>query len=330
MVRLSKKAAEQTKNNPESARRMASASEGQAPRFLLVSSISRGSQDRQLFGFNQGDAFHATRVSGFALPPPESSPYLLAAPAAYNRQFPDRAGVIITFDIEESGERVNETIENIALYPDLFEIPLLAFRVDYMRGYARLVAHRFGRAYELENYLLKRISHPDYLDEDTLVVICSDSRVEPPATTDGLPLAIRTLGAYVPAYDDSLEEAEQLNAFFKDWLSEESDARRIVVVVHGSFEGTGHSCGAGEASLGMEEVSGSSLPLVIETLKREAMLQEKTPPQSPEERALSIGSATLKNIKTYPAIKEADARGISHLEFSGILKMDTATNVISR
>lgn len=330
MIDLSIKTAEETKQDPESAQKMAIASKGQAPRFLLVSPIHRGSQDTRLFGFGQGDAFHATRVSGFALPPPESSPYLYAAPAAYNKQFPDKDGVIITFDLDEPSDRVNETLENIALHPDLFEIPLLAFRVDYVRGYARLVAHRFGRAYELENYLLKRISRPDYLDEETLVVICSDSRIEPPATPNGLPMAIQTLGAHIPAYDEGLEETEQLNAFFGDWLSRGSDGRRIIVVVHGSFEGAGHPCGAGETSLGTGEVFGSFLPTVIETLRREAMMHEKTPPQSPEVRVLSIGAATLENLKTYPAIREAGAHGASQIEFSDILKMDTATNVVSQ
>lgn len=329
MIDLSKKTAEETKQDSASAQKMAIASKGQAPRFLLVSPIHRGSQDTQLFGFGQGDAFHATRVSGFALPLPESSTYLYAASAAYNKQFPDNDGVIITFDFEEPTDRVNQTLENIACHPDLFEIPLLVFRVDYTRGYARLVAHRFGRAYELENYLLKRVSRPDYLDEDTLVVICSDSRIEPPVTPDGVPMAVKTLGGHVPPYDEGLEETEQLNEFFKVWLSEESDTRRIIVVVHGSFEGVGHPCGASEASLGTGEVSGRYMLPVIETLKREAMMQEKTPPQSPEDRAISIGNATLENIKTYPAIKEAGTHGTSHLEFSGILKMDTITNTIA-
>ena len=331
MIDLSKKTAEETKQDPRSAQKMATSSKGQAPRFLLVSPIHRGSQDTQLFGFGQGDAFHATRVSGFALPPPESSTYLYAAPVSYNRQFPDNDGVILTFDFEEPTDRVNETLENIAYHPDIFEIPLLVFRVDYTRGYARLVAHRFGRAYELENYLLSRVSRPDYLDEDTLVVICSDSRIEPPATPNGLPMAIKTLGGHVPPYDEGLEETGQLNEFFKVWLSEESDARRIIVVVHGSFEGAGHPCGASEASLGTGEVSvsGRYLQPVIETLKREAMMHEKTLPQSPEDRVVSIGNVTLENIKTYPAIKEAGSHGTSRLEFSGILKMDTVTNIIA-
>ncbi len=329
ITELSAKLAEDSKQNPESAEKRLQAAKGQAPRFLIISPIHRSSQDLQLFRFGQGDAFHATRVKNHILPHPDGSPFLFAGPAAYNRQFPEKTGVILTFDLEEPGEIVRASIENAAKHPDLSDIPLLAFRVNYERGDARLVAHGYDRAYELENYILKRISKPDYLDDDNLIVICSDSRVAPPVTPNGLPMAIQTLGAHVPQYDESIEETVQLNEFFEEWLSKETVERRIIVIVHGNFEGEGPSCGAAFASLNMENVTGRYLKPVIETLEQDALRIEGTKVTSPEDRVVSLGDATLENIKTYPSINDAIQRGVSHDEFMRILKMDTVTNVIS-
>ncbi|MFW9918236.1 MAG: hypothetical protein ACFFED_01440 [Candidatus Thorarchaeota archaeon] len=329
ITELSAKIAEDGKQDPEIAEKKKQAAMGQAPRFLIISPIHRSSQDLQLFRFGQGDAFHATRVRDHILPLPDASPFLFAGPAAYSKQFPEKTGVILTFDVEESGNVVRASIENAAAHPDLNDIPLLAFRVDYERGDARLVAHGFDRAYELENYILKRISRPEYVDDDTLVVICSDSRVTPPVTPNGVPMAIQTLGAHVPPFDESIEETVQLNDFFEEWLSKETVERRIIVVVHGNFEGEGPSCGAGLASLNTETVTGTFLRPVIETLERDALRFEDTKALSAEERVVSLGYATLENIKTYPSVMDAIRRGASHDEFMRVLKMDTVTNVVS-
>ncbi len=329
ITELSAKLAEDSKQDPELTDKRVKAAKGQAPRFLIVSPIHRSSQNLQLFRFGQGDAFHATRVSDHILPVPESSPFLFAGPTAYNRQFPKETGIIITFDMEETGSVVRGSIENLAQHPDLNEIPILAFRVDYLKGDARLVAHGFDRAYELENYILKRISKPDYLDSDTLVVICSDSRVAPPVTPNGVPMAIQTLGAHVPAYNEELEESVQLNEFFQDWLSKETVERRIIVVVHGNFEGEGPSCGAGLVSLDTQSVNGMYLRPVIEQIERDAKKYEPTAVDSAEDRVVSIGNATLDNIRSYPSITEALEKGLLHSEFMRVLKMDTITNVIS-
>ncbi|MDF1538394.1 MAG: hypothetical protein P1Q69_05785 [Candidatus Thorarchaeota archaeon] len=329
ITKLSIESAEESRKNPETAERMAAAEKGQAPRFLIISPIHRSSQDIQLLRFGQGDAFHATRVSGFPLLPPDSSTHLFAAPAAYNRQFPEKTGVILTFDIDESQENILASIESVSQHPDIDDIPTIALRVDYENGRARVLPHRFGRAYEVENYILKRLSRPDVLDDDTLIIICSDSRVIPPTTPNGLPMAIQTLGAHVPHYDMNIEETVQLNEFFKEWLSNETVERRIIVVVHGNFEGDGHSCGAGYASLHPETINGSYLESIIEELNHEAEMFESHKPESPEERVIAIGNATLSNIKTYPAVQDAIQRGAAHDEFMRILEMDTVTNVVS-
>ncbi|MCK5150333.1 MAG: hypothetical protein KAQ65_00770 [Candidatus Thorarchaeota archaeon] len=326
---LSMKSAEDCKKNPETAERMLAAEKGQAPRFLIISPIHRSSQDLQLLRFGQGDAFHATRVSGFPLLPPDSSPHLFAGPAAFNRQFPEKTGVILTFDIDEPQGVIRTSIESVSQHPDIDDIPIIVFRVDYETGRARVVPHKFGRTYEIENYILKRLSRPDVLDNDTLMIICSDSRVIPPITPNGLPMAIQTLGAHVPAFDATLEETQQLNEFFKEWLSNETHERRIIAVVHGNFEGDGHPCGAGDFSLHPEDVHGKYLESVIEDLKHDAEQYETKPAETPEERVIAIGTATLTNIKSYPAVRDAIDRGAAHDEFLKILKMDTVTNVVS-
>lgn len=326
---LSTKLAEERNKDPELVEKRIRAAKGQSPRFLVISPLHRSSQDLQVFKFGQGDAFHATRVKGHPLPTPDSSPFLFAGPAAYNKSFPDKTGVILTFDSEEPSDVVRKSIENAAQHPDLHDIPFLAFRIDYTKGDARPIAHGFDRAYELESYILKRISKPDSLDDDTLIIICSDSRVVPPVTPIGVPMAIQTLGAHVPAYDQSLEECKQLNGFFEDWLSREAVERRIIVVVHGNFEGEGPSCGAGSACLHAELVEGSYLRPVIEVLQRDGLRFEEKPAASPEERVVSLGYATLENIRSYPAVSDAIAKGVSHDEFMRILKMDTVTNVVS-
>jgi hypothetical protein len=329
ITQLSVKAAEEKRKHPRSAKQMQAAGQGQAPKFLVISSIHRSSQDLQLLRFAQGDAFHATRVTGFPLLPPDSEPHLFGGPAAYNRQFPEKTGVIITFDMDEPQELIHTSLESISKHPDLEDLPIIALRIDYDNVRVRLVPHRFGRTYEIENYILARISKPDALDDNTLIILCSDSRVIPPVTPLGTPMAIQTLGAHIPAFTSGLEETQQLNEFFREWLSNETQQRRIIVVVHGNFEGEGQSCGAGIASLHPEAVSGDYLKLVIDNLREEAKQQEIEPSSTPEERAIAIGNTTLSNIETYPAVQEAIRRGAAHDEFMRVLKMDTVTNVIS-
>ncbi|MHA1907004.1 MAG: hypothetical protein ACW98Y_06905 [Candidatus Thorarchaeota archaeon] len=329
ITKLSVKIAEENRTNPDTAERMRAAEEGQAPRFLIISPIHRSSQDLQVLRFGQGDAFHATRVTGFPLLPPESELHLFAGPAAYNRQFPEKTGVILTFDMDESVEIIRESIESVSKHQDIDDIPLIALRIDYETGRARLVPHKFGRNYELENYILKRISRPDMLDDDTLMILCSDSRVMPPVTPAGLPMAIQTLGAHVPAFNPDFEETRQLNEFFKEWLSNETKERRIIAVVHGNFEGDGHPCGAGDFSLHPEDVHGKYLEEVLDDLIHDAELFESKSVETPEERVISIGNATISNIKSYPAVREAIEKGAAHNEFMRILKMDTVTNVVS-
>jgi carbonic anhydrase len=329
IAQLSEKTAEDKKNNPETAERMRIAKKGQAPRFLIISPIHRSSQDLQVLRFAQGDAFHATRVSGFPLLFPEAEMHLFAGPAAYNRQVPEKTGVILTFDMDESMDIIRESIDSVSKHEDINDIPIIVLRIDYVKGTARLVPHRFGRNYEIENYILKRISQPNVLDDDTLVIVCSDSRVVPPVTPNGVPMAIQTLGAHLPVYNPDNEETLQLNEFFKEWLSNDTRERRIIAVAHGNFEGEGHHCGAGSASLHPETVHGKYLKDVIDNIVHDAGPFESEPAQTAEERVISIGNATLSNIRSYPAVQDAIENGAAHDEFMRILKMDTVTNIVS-
>jgi len=326
---LSKKLAEEGKDNPDTIERWHAAAKDQAPRFLIISSIHRSSQNLQLMQFGQGDTFHATRVCGHALPLPIESPFLFSGPAAYNKLFPEKTGVILTFDLDEPPEVVRTSIEHARKHPDLDDIPILAFRIDYEAGRGRLVPHGYGRTYEIENYILNRFSRPDVVDDNILVLICSDSRVSPPVTPHGVPMAIQTLGAHIPAFNPNLLETVQLNTFLNEWLAKEYLERRIIVVVHGNFEGEGPPCGAGEASLSPQSITGEILQPIIESLARSASKFESVQANTPEERVVSLGSATIENLKRYPAVIMAIEKGASHDEFMRVLKMDTVTNVVS-
>jgi len=248
MAEISDKLERQRKDDPKLLAKMQVAAQGQAPRFLLVSQIHRGTQDLQLLGLEQGDAFHGTRVSGHALLSPGKSPVLFAGPAAYNGIFPQKDGVVITFDKDEPQDRIRESLVNLAEHPGLSEIPIIALSIDYGPGHAQAISHSFHRNRSVEEMFVSRCIMPERCDESVLVLLCSDSRVQPPSTPVGIPYAIQTLGAYVPKYIGADDETMQLNNFFSDWLSTDASEKRIVIVEHGGFTQEEPPCGAGQAT----------------------------------------------------------------------------------
>lgn len=327
LVELAGKLAEERKKDPELSALMTEAAHGQAPRFLMISPITRSSQDLQLFNMRRGDTFHGTRVPNEPLLPPSESPILFAGPASYNHWFPEHRGVIITFDLEESEEIIRKTLDNVVKHPDIVGLPLIVFRVNYEHGSARIIVHGKGRNYEMENWLLSQIKRPDRLDSESLVLICSDSRVQPPVTPKGLPMAIQSLGGYLPRYSGSQDETYQLNNFFDTWLSKEMHDPHILIIAHGNFEGEGPSCGASEASLNPARIPDSLLREVILELENAARSYEPTPAQSPEDRVKSLASAIRDNLLSYPTIRVAADTKSS--DFIQILLMDTVSNVLS-
>jgi carbonic anhydrase len=324
LVEMAEKLSEERKKDPELSRRMDVATQGQAPRFLMISPIKRSSQDLQLFDMKMGDVFHGTRVTNEPLLPPNKSPVLFAGPAAYNKGFPEKRGVILTFEMEEPDAIIRESLENLVKHPDLDELPIIVFRCDYETGRARLVAHGKGRDYEAENYLLSRVHQPQKLDNNTLVLICSDSRVHPPVTPNGLPMAIQTLGGYIPKYSGFDDETQQLNTFFEQWISTESSSPHILVIAHGNFEGEGPSCGAGKACLNPNAIENPLLKSVITELQEAAKPYEDTPAQNAEERVKALSSAISQNLRTYPALSKLESQ-----EIIDVLLMDTVSNVLS-
>ncbi|MHA1614696.1 MAG: hypothetical protein ACTSYJ_07595 [Candidatus Thorarchaeota archaeon] len=327
LLEMAEKLSEERKKDPELSARMDVAAQGQAPRFLMISPIRRSSQDLQLFNMKMGDVFHGTRVSDAPLLQPAQSPVLFAGPASYNQGFPEKRGVILTFDQSEPESLIRESLENVVLHPDLEGLPIIVFRVDYEQGRARIVAHGKGRNYEAENWLLSRVERPGRLDTNTLVLICSDSRVHPPVTPQGLPMAIQTLGGYLPEYTGTEDETSQLNKFFEDWLSQKEVTQQILVVAHGNFEGEGPSCGAGQASLNPHDITNNLLRPIIIELETAAKPFEEVPPSNAEDRVKSLSSAIRKNLFTYPAVN-ASAE-LKSPDFIKILLMDTVSNVLS-
>jgi carbonic anhydrase len=329
ITELSKETAAERQVDPDKLERMRTAAKGQAPRYLLISPINRGSQDLPLLRLGQGDAFHATRVPGCILPTPDQSPFLFGGPAAYNKHFPDKRGVILTFENDEPEDIVRVSMDNVSAHPDLSGLPVIGLRVDYEAGRVRLVVHGKGRDYEAENYVLSRVTKPPLLDNRTLVLICSDSRVHPPLTPRGVPLAIQTLGGHVPAYNPSIEECQFLERFFEDWLVSTTEDLDIIVIAHGNFVGEGPSCGAGQASLNPENIAGKYLQPVIQQIMLDAQEFEQQPARTAEDRVIALAQATVRNLTTYPAIKKFLEGLDDQSRLIEVLLMDTVSNELS-
>ena len=325
LLNLSQKLADERKKDPELVALMNIAAQGQAPRYLIVSQIHRSSQDLQLLNMQMGDAFQATRVSGQSLLPPDIAPTLFKGPASYNCCFERKRGIIVTFEQNESSTVIRETLDNLTLHPNLEGLPIIALMIDYESGRASLVAHGKGRDYEDENRILSKIQKPESLDDDVLVLICSDSRVQPPHTEKGVPMAIQTLGGYLPRLTGRDDETQQLNSFFEEWLSGSDHEREILIVAHGNFEGEGPSCGAATISLHPSQVSSNILLPIMEDLQYAAQQFESEVPDTPEDRVKSLCLATRKNLMTYPAISAASQKGLLSIDE---LFMDTVSNVL--
>lgn len=327
LVDLSEKLANRKKEDPDLLERMEVAAKGQSPRFLIVSPINRSSQDLQLLDMRVGDAFHATRVPRTILPPPEMSPVLFAGPASYNQSFPEKRCVILTFETDESSEVVRESLSNLSKHPDLEGLPILALRVDYDGGRVHIEPHGYGRDYGTENWVVSRIQRPDRVDSDYLVLICSDSRVHPPSTPDGLPMAIQTLCGYIPPYSGKDDETSQLNGFFEEWLLAAKASRRILIIMHGRFKGEAPPCGAAHASLNPGEVKCSLLRPLIEQIRGESSRFEEHPAKNAENRVVALASAIRENLLSYPSIfAHSEQNGDSFIELA---LMNTVTNALS-
>ncbi len=312
--------------DPEQSERMKHASEGQSPQYLLISPIDRTQQDMQLLSFQQGDAFHATRVSLIALPSAKESLFLFGGPAAYTQHIHNRSAVIMTFESDEASDVIRTSIEHAARHPALVGLPIVALRVDYEQGQARLIPHGMGRSYETENKLISKLKTPDELDSNTLVITCSDSRMMFPPTPRGLAMSIHTLGGYIPPFSEDNTETVALNGYLKTWLSSDK-AKTIVVIVHGDFGG-GQACGACIASM-QTEAHGEILGQVIDAIREAVSVHETVPPTTPQNRALSVGRATTKNLLEYPAIRSGIKEKRVSKDLVQMLLSDTVTNVLS-
>ena len=308
--------------------KMESAKEGQAPKFLLISSIHRSTQDLQLLNMEQGDAFHGTRVSKQPLLHPDNSSMLFAGPAAYNSHFPDKQGIILPFDHDEPEHVISHTLESISQHPDLDEIPRILLRVNYETGDVSIINHTQVRNVGIENALVSQIVKPTRLDPNVLIFLCSDSRVQPPPTPHGLPMAIQTLGAHIPEYCGYQDETTQLNDFFENWFSQDSSEKRIFIIEHGSFDREGPHCGAGNASLNLETIQGVYLRPVIEQIQIDASRFERIKSQTAEDRVLALGHATERNIRSYPAVQKAKSNGVNLDDLIQITVMDTVEGVL--
>ncbi len=326
---ISMKKAYERKCNPLILDKMQAAELGQEPNYLLISPLDRSPQDLDLLGMSQGDAFHATRVPGQPLPSPEDSPFLFAGPGSYFSDFQNKQGIIITFEMEESSHIISKSLENIANHPDLSGIPIIGLEVDYDKGRASLIAHGHGRSYESETNLLSCLTQPNQIDEKTLSILCSDSRVRPPNTPEGMSMSIQSLGGFIPSYSSESAEAHQLDLFLHDWTEKHRDSLRILIIAHGAFEGEGTHCGAAQSSLEHVSSDNTYLNQVLTKINVDVNSSRTEIDSTPEERAISMANTTKTNLMTYPSIQRMINQGLDITEAVQILIMDTVTNVLS-
>ncbi|MBD3405130.1 MAG: hypothetical protein GF411_03220 [Candidatus Lokiarchaeota archaeon] len=323
LVEISKATRVERKNNPILRERMNVAANGQQPRFLLISSIKRSAQDLQLLDLKQGDAFSGTRVPGRTIPQADKTPIFFSGPAAYNEHFPEKNAVVITFEHDEDDAVIEASLKNVSENPDTKGIPLVALKVNYNTGEIEAYSHSYFRNQAVEDHLITRArTIPTEVNDDVIVLVCSDSRVHPPLTYAGLPYAIQTLGGHIPAYTGQDDETAQFNAFLETWQATGSEKKYVVFVPHGKTEEEGQHCGAGKASLNPSDVHGTYLRPVIETLNQEASSFESAPPESPERRLVALGEAIKKNLSTYPAYDE------TKIEVLRLGMIDTVTGEI--
>ncbi|TFF91668.1 hypothetical protein EU546_08295, partial [Candidatus Thorarchaeota archaeon] len=284
IVKLADEIFKEKLSDPTLVRRMDFAREGQSPEYMLISPIDRSLQDLELLSLLQGEAFHGSRVPGLPLLPVEKSLFLYGGPISYNSGFPKNRAIILTFDKDEDSSIINTSVKNLIQHPGARSVPVVCLRVDYDEGTARPLHHNGPRDLGVEAELLKGIKRPTPLDAKVLVTVCSDSRVRPPPTPSGLPMAIQSLGGHVPAYTGGPDETGQLDSFFREWFEVGSDDNRILVFGHGSFDCEGPTCGAGKACMHAESIEDPILGRVIRRLDRDASALEDKRPETPESR----------------------------------------------
>lgn len=313
-------------SDPEYVRRMNAARLGQSPEYMLISPITHSLQDLELLSMLQGDAFHGTRVPGFPLLPVEDSLFLYGGPVAYNSGFPRHRAIIMTFDKNEDPSICDESVRNLVRHPGAQNIPIVCFSADYTNGFVEALDHEALRDLSLEAELAAKTKRPRDIDSKVLATVCSDSRVEPPPTPDGLPMAIESLGGHIPQYTGRPDETQQLNSFFEVWLEEIPQDRSVLIFAHGSFDCDGPACGAGKACMTAESVNDPILGKVIKRLAHDASALEKELPDCPEKRVESLAEATKRNLYSYPSMSKGLEAGIDM--FATVLLLDTVKNTL--
>lgn len=309
--------------------RMQNAAKGQNPRIFVISSIQKCGQDNQILGLGQGDAFWATRVPGFPLPAPEESPFLFGGPAAYSSHFHGKVMAVITFDSDEPDSVVQESISVLSENENLRVPHIIGLQLDSVSGHYRSVGQGKLMDRAVAGVLTRQYSEPLEIDEGVLVVLCSDSRLLPPMTSKGAPMTIRTLGGFIPSYDESLPETMNLDDFLTRWLEQDSSEKRIVAMAHGNPDADAAACGAAKASLDSSEIADSFLRSIVEQIGDDAMRADSSHETTAHSRAIAIAKATRRNLGTYPAISAITKKRILLSEVVQLAYMDTVTGILT-
>ena len=180
--------------------------------------------------------------------------------------------------------------------------------------YKKLIAgfHQFKETYFNSN---KRVDYKKLVEEgqtpETLVIACSDSRIDPAIVTSSSPgefFAVRNVGALVPPYDNG--------GMLHGTSSAIGYAVRILKVKHVVVFGHAH-CGGVEAlanregrAYGEYEFLDGWLSIGQEAKDEvDKRLEKHSPPQKIIALEQAVIVASLENLLTFPWLREAYERG---------------------
>lgn len=309
-------------------KRMERAARGQNPHILMVSPINMSGRDCSLLGLGQGDAFWATRLPKVSLLGPEESPFLFGGPAAYFGHFSKGGFAVVTFESDESDDVVRKSVFALAQNEHLKEHHVTSLQLDSEGLYQPVGKIRFADRFVADLSARRNVTPPQ-TDERVLVVLCSDSRLLPPQTVKGVPMTIRTLGGFIPPYDDASRETHDLDDFLSGWLQDDASEKRIVIVAHGHMTNEAAVCGAAKASLDSSQLADEFLQSIVERIGDDAKRADWAHEATPYARAIAIAKATKQNLATYSAVHLLEKNRFLSSEFIQLAFMDTVTGLLA-
>jgi carbonic anhydrase len=174
---------------------------------------------------------------------------------------------------------------------------------DLIAGYRRFRARRFREARDLFHRLR------DGQQPTTMIIACADSRADPAMIFDAAPgelFVVRNVAALVPPYDET--GGWHGTSAAVEFAVTRLKVTQIVVMGHGGCGGVMASLAAA-ADRPVGRFIADWVEIAAEA--RDAVLSDETIPRSDWQEAVEHGAVgqTLKNLLTFPFVREAIERG---------------------